>query len=232
MSRDLYPALSGAVGAWNSLEQIANNLANVSTTGYRAQRSAFSVTGPDGHPLGQAYAKTRPAAVDERDGAVVRDDVSTHLALQGPGYFLVGSDGDAPTVTRDGRFTLDAARRLVDAQGLPVQGDGGAIEIPEGETFTVAPDGAVTASESGLVGQLRIVLPDGLRALGGNKLEAVGGLRQGTAQVVQGALEASNVDPMSAMVDLVQASRIFDAFQKAMQASDELDGRLNQMGGR
>jgi flagellar basal-body rod protein FlgF len=231
VSRDLYPALSGALGAWRSLEQVANNLANASTTGFKAQRSTFSLTGPPRHPLGQAYAEIRPAAVDERDGAVVPDGVPTHLALQGPGYFLVGG-GEGAVVTRDGRFTLDGARQLVDPSGLAVQGQAGPIVVPEGETFAVDADGTVTGSSSGELDRLRIVLPDGLRAVGGNRFVAEGALRPGAAQVVQGALEGSNVDAVSAMVELVQASRYFEAFQKAMQASDELDARLNQSGGR
>lgn len=231
MSRDLYPTLSGASGAWRSLELIANNLANASTTGFKAQRAASTLTGPTGHPLGQAYAEFRPPTVDERDGAVIRDDVPAHLALQGPGYFLVGT-GDAALVTRDGRFALDGDRRLVDASGLALQGEHGSIVIPEGETFTVDAEGAVSGSSSGVLDRLRIVLPDGVRPVGGNRLVAEGALRPGAARVVQGALEGSNVDALSAMVELVQASRMFEAFQKAMQASDELDARLNQSGGR
>lgn len=230
MSRDVYSALSGALGAWRSLEQVANNLANTNTTAFKAERMAFEVDGPNAHPLGEAYAKARPATRDTRDGAVVTDGVSTHLALQGDGYFVVGT-GDAQVLTRDGRFAVDAQRRIVDASGLPVMGEGGPLEVPEGETISIAQDGTVFGSASGELGKVKVVTAE-VRAIGANRFTATGPLGRSDARMVQGALEASNVDPMGAMVELVQASRYFEAFQKAMQASDELDSRLNQLGGR
>lgn len=230
MSHDLYSSLSGAVGAWQSLELVANNLANVDTTGFKGQRLAFDLTGPSTHPLGQAYALARAPARDERDGALMRDDVSTHLALQGKGYFVVqGPDGQA--LTRDGRFTISSEGLLVDQQGSPVLGSGGPIEVPEGETLTVSTEGRVVASKSGELDRLQVVTGP-VEATGSNRFRATGALQPGDAKVVQGALESSNVDPLGAMVELVQSSRYFEVFQKAMQASDELDNRLNQIGGR
>ncbi|MEQ1567717.1 MAG: flagellar hook-basal body complex protein [Myxococcota bacterium] len=230
MSRDLYSSLSGAVGAWKSIELVANNLANVNTTGFKASRVPFELDGPDPHPLGQVYAKAREPSRDARDGAPIADGVPTHFALQGPGYFVVRS-GAETVLTRDGRFGVSPDRQLIDATGGVVQGQGGPIEIPEGETITVQSDGKVIGSVSGELDQLSIVDAE-VTALGSNRFRATGPVAQVAASVIQGALEGSNVDPLGAMVELVQASRYFEMFQKAMTASDELDARLNQIGGR
>ena len=229
MSTDIYASLSGASAAWTNMEIVSNNLANVSTTGFKASRLAFESTSPARDKWAQAYATTSGERPDLRDGAVVSDGNPTHLALQGSGYFMV-QDGDRPLFTRDGRFQIDAARRLVDTAGRPVLGAAGVIEIPEGETVRIDELGRIFGSLTGELDQVRIGDAE-VRAMGNNLFEPLGPTYAGSARVFQGGLEASNVDPLSAMVDLVQASRYFEAFQKAMQASDELDSRLNQTGG-
>lgn len=229
MSRDVYAALSGASAAWTQLEVVANNMANASTSGFKASRVAFRAVGPGGHPLGEGYAVSRGSGVDLRDGALVSDSVPTHVALQGPGWFVLDDHG-SQLLTRDGHFTLSEDGQLMHASGLPVQGEGGPIEIPEGETLRIDEKGTIYGSVSGEIDRIRVV--DGLvRAVGTNLFAADGPLTEADGRVVQGALEASNVDPMAVMVDLVQAGRMFETYQKAMQASDELDERLNRVGG-
>lgn len=229
MSTDIYASLSGANAAWTNLEVVSSNLANVSTTGFKASRIAFESMSPDRDRWAQAYATTTGETPDLRDGVFVQDGIPTHLALQGDGYFVV-KDGDRTLFTRDGRFRIDEQRFLVDSMGRPILGDAGPIQVPEGETVRVTEDGTVYGS---LTGELdRVQIGDAaVKPIGGNLFEPVGPMVRGTARMVQGGLEASNVDPLSAMVDLVQASRYFEAFQKAIQASDELDSRLNQTGG-
>jgi flagellar basal-body rod protein FlgF len=229
VSRELYVGLSGAAAAWNNYEIIANNVANASTTGFKATRAFQEVIGPSLHLLGQVYAMPRYGAFDNRDGTLVQDGVSTHLALRGSGFFVV-EDGGTQVLTRDGRFSVNKDSLLVDSVGRPVQGIGGSIELPEGQDLRIANDGTVFAGEREIA---RLALVDGtVEQLGLNTFRAMGPLTDSAAEVVQGALEASNVNPVEAMVDLVQASRMFEAHQKAMQASDELDQRLNQFGGR
>jgi flagellar basal body rod protein FlgG len=229
VSRELYVGLAGASSAWSSYEIIANNVANASTTGFKATRSFQEVVGPSKHQLGEVYAMNRSGAFDARDGNIVSDGVSTHLALRGSGFFVV-EDGGQQVLTRDGRFAVNNQNLLVDSVGRPVQGDGGPIELPQGETVRVGPDGTVFAGDQEVA---RLSIVDGsVEQVGLNAFRATGALTQGSGEVVQGALETSNVNPVAAMVELVQASRMFEAHQKAMQASDELDERLNQFGGR
>lgn len=231
MSRDIYSSLSGAMASWTQLETLANDLANAQTTGFKGGRVVFELAGPNSHPLGRAYAATTAVEDDLRDGAIVPDGISTHFALQGQGFFALEQADGAPLLTRDGRFSLDVDGRLVGAGGLPVLGQGGPIYVPEGETIRVDAEGIVYGSASGEIGQLRVVDGD-VRRLGANTWSVEGELVPTDARVVQGSLEKSNVDPLVAMVSLVEASRSFEAFQKAMQASDELDERLNRSGGR
>jgi flagellar basal-body rod protein FlgF len=226
MSHELYTSLSGACAAWAQLDTVANNLANTRTTGFKADRLVFSDGGVGAGPLGRPYAMVAETVSDHSDGSLETDGVETHLAIQGRGFFVI----DGGDLTRDGRFHIDQAQRLVTAEGLAVAGDSGPIVVPIGETITVGQDGTVAGSVTGQIG--RILVVDGpARPIGAGRWRAEGPLMQADAKVVQGTLEQSNVDPLRAMVDLVQASRAFEMFQKAMQATDDLDGRLYSGGG-
>jgi flagellar basal-body rod protein FlgF len=230
MSRDMYASLSGAAGAWTQIEMLAHNLSNTNTTGFKQSRLTFELGGPSGHPLGQAYAEQRGESIDPTDGALAPDGVSTHLALQGRGFFVV-QDGPSVLLTRDGRFQPGPDGTLIDANGRRLLGVDGPVRVPEGEALTVLPDGTLQGSQSGEIGRLRIETGQNVTPIGDNYFVAEGTLVSAGGQVVQGSLEQSNVDPMRLMTELVQASRMFEAYQKAMQASDELDARLNQIGG-
>ena len=227
MSRDLYSALSGASATMTQMDRLSNNLANVSTSGFRASRTRFELTGPNPELLGQSYAMARDGGISEANGPVAHDGQQTHLALQGQGWFALQTP-DGVRLTRDGSFQLNEEGQLVNAQGHQVLGDGGPIEVPVGERISVSAEGVVSGSESGELDRLRLVDAP-VRALGGNLFEATAALTPAAPHVEQGALEGSNADPMSTMVELMEAGRYFEAFQKAMQTSDELDGRLLEM---
>ncbi|MFN7142302.1 MAG: flagellar hook-basal body protein [Myxococcota bacterium] len=219
MSQDLYAAWAGASAAWRQLEVVSGNVANANTPGYREQRVRFESTL-------ETAGRVRAGAGGHgtTDGALVPDGVPTHLALRGDGFFAL-ADG---TFTRDGAFRLDEAGTLVTTSGVPVLGESGPVRLAPGETLAVAGDGAVSGSVSGDLGKLRLVRLLGGAPVGGNRWTAAG-TDDADATVVQGAREGSNVDPMRCLVDLVQASRAFEAQQKVMQASDEARARLNRM---
>jgi flagellar basal body rod protein FlgG len=231
VSREIYASLSGAVSAWTQLDVLSANVANVNTTGYKAARVLFESVGPTDHPLGESYAMPRGQTFDGRDGVLVQDGITSHLALQGNGFFALLDPIGGLVLTRDGRFGLDQLGRLTDSMGRPVMGESGPILLPEGESIRVAEDGSVYGSASGLLDRIQVVTGN-VRPIGGNLLTLDGPIVSGDARVIQGALETSNVDPLAAMVDLIQSTRYIEAFQKAMQASDSLDERLNQSGGR
>lgn len=219
MKSDIYSALSGAQTAWRQVEAISNNLANVGTTGFRESRLSFEKVANQAR-----VANLKP---DTTDGALQQDGDPAHLALRGDGFFAL-ADG---SFTRDGTFQVDGEGSLVTRDGTRLLADAGSLTIQRGETFGVSADGTVTGSQSGEIGRIRLVSLSGANPLGNNRWGGTATQAPPTTTVVQGALEGSNADPMRGMVELIEASRYFESQQKAMQASDDLRQRLNQIGG-
>lgn len=224
--KELFIAASGSAAAWKQLELLSNNLANVGTHGYREARVGFTVEGPEG--LGKAYAAPGEVAFDRSDGALEVDGVATHLAIRGDAFFQL-EDG---TFTRNGAFRVDAEGQLVTEDGTAVSGDGGTIQLDPAETVSVGHDGTVSGSKSGEVGRLALVRLVSAQPVGGTRWSGAGQpIEPGEATVVQGALEGSNVDAMRAMVEMIEASRFFEAQQKVVQSADAAHQRLNRIGG-
>ncbi|MEO0602197.1 MAG: flagellar hook-basal body complex protein [Myxococcota bacterium] len=222
MSRELYPALSGAFGAWRQLETIANNVANAETTGFKAELLVYESAGPR-----DAYARISDGTIDQTTGTPMPTGDPLHVALQGPGFLVVEATGDVPWLTRDGQIHVDPSDgTLRTASGHVVQGEDGPIAVPAGEVAHIEADGTVLAGDL-QVGRLRVVGAD-VEPLGGNLWRARGPLVEQEPTLVTGALEQSNVDTMRSMVDLIAASRTFEMVQKVMETSDELDARLNE----
>ena len=230
MSGDIYSSLSGAAAAMQQMDVLAQNISNANTAGYKEMQVTFRLEGDGEGPLGQATAAANPAVPKFSDGAVQIDGNPNHLALQGEGFFVVQA-GNQELLSRAGAFRRDEDGFLVSPQGYQVMGESGAIEIPVQETFRVDAEGTVFGSKSGELGQIRVVESTQVSPLGGGLWRSTGTLLPADAQVIQGALERSNVDPLKAMVELIEASRYFEAYQNAMQTSDELNGKLNKIGG-
>jgi flagellar basal-body rod protein FlgF len=228
MSRDIYPSLSGATAAWRHMEVVANNVSNANTDGFKTQRLRFENVLMDPGLLGDGYVQADHSVQDFQDGSIRQDNVPTHLALQGKAFFAVEGAGGGEVLQRAGNFQLDVDGYLVTADGEKVKGQSGPIQLLNGRgELVVARDGAVLV-DGEEVDRLRIVDAAELTPIGATKWTAPGGavqLEQGQVNVVQGALESSNLDPMRAMTDLIQTSRYFEMYQKAMQTSHEMDGR-------
>ncbi len=168
---------------------------------------------------------------------------SFDIALDGDGYFQVQMPGGQLGYTRAGNFSLSAAGQLVTAQGYPVQPQ---ITVPEGATtITIGNDGSVSATLSGsgeatVLGQLTIakfVNPGALQAIGDNFLRetAASGAAQigsagegGRGQLRQGMLEASNVNVVEEMVDMIETQRAYEVNSKMISAVDEMLRNANQ----
>lgn len=229
MSRDIYTSMSAAQAAWTQLEVVANNLANSSTAGFKEQRVSFDLEAAMDHPLGEVYVGTQMDNPNFADGALIHDQVDTHLALRGKGFFLAGND-NGQVLVRSGNFGFDSEGYLVTSSGLRVMGEGGPVQVLPGERLTVAADGTILDEEGQQMDRLRIVSAAELSPMGGTSWRADSPVYEVEGvEVVQGALEGSNTDAMRSMTELMEASRYFEAYQKAMQTSDQLDGELNQM---
>ena len=231
MSRDIYTSLSGAIATWTELEVAANNVANSSTTAFKGDKVPFRVAGPSSETMGSIYTMADNTVADFTDGDMMVDNNPFHIALQGRGFFTV-TDGTRVLLSRDGSFQLDNERRMVNRQGMTLLGEAGPVTVPNGQAPKITPDGRVYDAENQQINKIVLVDANNVSRVGSNMWTANEPVVPSGALINQGALESSNVDPMRAMVELVEVSRYFEAYQKAMHTSDELDARINRIGAR
>jgi len=241
MGREIYPALSGGLRSMRSMDVLANNLANARTTGFKADRVQFELVTTESDAdtkLGASFVAPMGEVTDYRQGPIEDTGRSTDLALRGEGFFvLAAQDGEeGPSLTRDGSFAVDRDGYLVSAHGRRVLGEGGeGLKVGTAGPFEVSETGEVTA-QGRKVGSLSIVdvaARQELAKVGGNRWEA-GDLEllPVDAQVRQGALEGSNVEPVQALTELIAVTRYFEAFQKNLDVSSKLDEQLSSSVGR
>jgi len=121
---------------------------------------------------------------------------------------------------------------MVNRQGMTLLGEAGPVTVPIGQTPKITPDGRVYDNDNQQVNKIVLVDANNVSRVGSNMWTANEPVVPSGALINQGALESSNVDPMRAMVELVEVSRYFEAYQKAMHTSDELDARINRIGAR
>jgi len=226
MNSGLYAACAGLVTQMQALDLAANNLANVNTTGYKGQFPSFHST------LANASAASSPIAQAVNDFGVLGDSRTNFVqgnlertgsdldfALQGEGWFAV-QGGSGRLYTRNGSFHVDTKGQLVTADGNPVLGPQGPITIPPGK-LSVSSDGTISV-DGALAGKLQVFgFAPGteLGPVGGSYFAAASGSETpGSAKIVQGALEDSNVDGISAAVGLVSLQRHADLLQQALTA--------------
>lgn len=240
MSDGIYAALSGGVVQMRRLDVLANDLANVNTTGFKRDRLVIGERPPaEGDPdpfatalsrstvPGSSLAEPRGTYTDLSQGPTVRTDGPLDVALVGEGFLAVDAPGGT-RVTRDGRLAIASDGTLVTQSGLAVAGEWGPITIPpDGGSIEIHPTGEVVV-DGYPVGRLRIVRPNDPAALEklGHGLWDPGpaGVSDGApAEVVQGFLEGSNVEPVTTLVELIQAQRSFDASQQMIRAHKDMD---------
>ena len=231
MSRELYASLSGATSAWRRLENLSHNVSNASTTGFKEFQLTVEADGTGDGVLSKIYATVVGEGPAMHDGPLEYDGNPHHLALRGEGFFAVQTP-EGVRMTRSGEFTPNAEGYLVTPEGYPLLGSGGQIQIPENETLTIGAEGRLIGSKTGELDTLRIVTGSDPTSLGGALWDPGKTMTEiEPREIIQGALESSNVDPLAAMVELVEATRFFEIQQRAMKASDDLDTRLNRLGG-
>ena len=215
-----------------SLEMLANNLANVETGGFKADREFFSIyTGQDATADPQTGdVLTMPVVqshwTDLSQGSLLTTANPLDLAIDGEGMFAVQTSSGV-RYTRNGNFRVSAAGLLSTADGNPLRGqDGGTIAIDPGTPVEVLPDGTVQQSGQA-VGQLELSSFDraSLDKFGANYFVPAPGAqaKPATGTVVQGKVEQSNVGAAEASVRLVAIMRQFEMLQKAMNIGNELN---------
>ncbi|HEY4663775.1 MAG TPA: flagellar basal-body rod protein FlgF [Comamonas sp.] len=240
MDRIIYTTMTGANAAAQRQAVLSNNLANVSTTGFRAELSTFRSV-----PLQGQGSSTRVFGLDatsghlDQPGPAITTGKSTDLMARGNAWFAVqGLDG-LEAYTRNGALEVTADGQLVTANGLPVLTDGGApVDIPQNARVSFGGDGTVVATLDGQdpinIGRLKMVTPNQDQPLqrGDDGLfrNAQGDLpADANATMVAGALEGSNVNAVEAMVGMIAASRQFEQQMKLLTTAENNDKTASQL---
>ncbi|WP_043362905.1 flagellar basal-body rod protein FlgF [Belnapia sp. F-4-1] len=236
MDQPGYIILSRLSAQMRATQVLANNIANADTPAYRAERPLFatrlSCAAAGEAPI--AYSLDRATWRDTSSGPLATTGNPLDVALRSEGFFVVETEG-GERYTRAGRFTLDPTGRLTDQEGNAVLGAGGTpIAFGPGDTrIEIQGDGTVR-SENGVVGRLRIVRfadPQRLRAEGG-RLYAADGPPEDMPrpQLVQGAVEGSNVSPITEITRLTQDVRDFElATQFAEREGDRQQNAIDRI---
>lgn len=240
MADGIYIALSGAVAQSNALDVVSNNVANAQSTGFRGQKVSFGevlvqVAKP-GMVADSSYVALAKVTENTAQGPIQNTENPLDLALVGDGYFAVDT-ARGTRYTRAGSFRISTEGQLVDEDGHPARAaGGGSIDIPEGaKLVTVEANGAVVADGEAL-GTLELVrfAPGSLQREGGTLYAALPNVAplEGTPEVMSGALESSNVNSVSGVVDLVKVSRTYEALLSAIDTFREVDKRAaRELGG-
>jgi flagellar basal-body rod protein FlgF len=249
MDRLIYTAMTGASQSLEEQATIANNLANTSTTGFKAQLSAYRAVplktqdqiANNDNKVTRTFVLTSTPVADYSSGIITQTGNPTDVAIQGPGWFAVqGADG-SEGYTRDGTFHLDENGQLVTSQNLVVEGNQGPISVPPGGTLQIGTDGTVSVLGAGdppnqiaVVDRLKLVKPDNgvmVRSNDGLFRTSDGSTPDAdpTVQVVGGAVEGSNVNPVEAMVSMISNARQFEMQMKMLQTADSNEQSANAL---
>jgi len=226
MDSGFYSAFTGLAARMQSLDLLANNLANVNTAGYKSEKEFYraytaSLRNQGLSQVNQAindYGLMGGARVDLTAGSLQSTGNDTDLALDGSGFFVVQTKAGM-RYTRNGTFQLNTQRQLVDGEGNPVQGQNGPIQVPSGK-LNISADGTVSV-DGAILTQLKLAdfAPGTQLSPEGSSNFAVPANTQTipvTGQVRQGMLEASNSDPVTGAVALISLQRNAEMMQRAL----------------
>lgn len=243
MDRMLYLSMTGASQIMQAQAITTNNLANVSTTGFKADLAQFRsmpVFG-DGMPS-RVYAMTERPGTDLSAGAHNHTGRELDMAVRGDGWIAVQAPDGGEAYTRAGDLHISSAGLLVNGAGHPIIGDnGGPIAIPPFEKIDIGTDGTITIRPLGQqanvlaqVERIKLVVPGAEQLTKGEdglmRLKDGGALPpDASVQLVSGALESSNVSVVDSMVRIIELSRQYETQVKMMNAAKENDASSDRL---
>jgi flagellar basal-body rod protein FlgF len=233
MDKLLYVAMSGAKETLRAQAANNHNIANASTTGFKADLTAFqsrAVSGPGF--ASRVYATDDAVGFDNQTGAQITTGNPLDLAIQGPGLIAVQDAAGNEAYTRAGDLHVDPSGLLVTATGQAVLGDSGPISVPPANSVTVAADGTVSIVPAGqiplasaTIGRIKLVNPPGPVAPGADGLfrtaDGSPAPADESVRVASGVLEASNVNLATSMVNMIELARRFDLQVKALHTAED-----------
>lgn len=252
MLRGLYTAASGMAAQQSNIDNIANNLANIQTTGYKKSRMDFQdllyahtkdpgTEATTGTQIGMGVRATCTQQIFT-DGSLLQTGRDMDVAIQGQGFFEVELPNGKKGYTRDGSFKMDGDGNLLSGTGYSL-----GIKIPKDvSNIVIESDGTIkgtpiSSTQPQVLGKLELVRflnPSGLKSMGSNLFERTpiaGEMFKGTAgedglgTLAQGHLEKANVNVIEEMISIVQAQRAYEMNQKGVQAADEMARSANQL---
>lgn len=242
MDRLIYTAMTGAKHVFMQQAGTANNLANASTVGFKAQEHRFRAV-----PVISEAMPTRAFVVDASvsdvmdEGPLMFTGRNLDVAVQGKGWIALQLPDGSEAYTRAGGLDVDVTGLLQTKSGYTVAGDGGPINIPPDNNIEIAPDGTIsviptfgTPNNVNSVGRIKLVNPPETDLVRGS--DGLFRLRDGQAaaadenvKLAPGTLEGSNVNVTDAMVNLISLSRQFEMQIKMMQTADTNAQRADQL---
>jgi flagellar basal-body rod protein FlgG len=231
----MYLAAAGAMVQQMRLEVLANNIANINTSGFKGERTIFrineSTAAPEeGQPTEgiqplSPYAPPFETRVDFSQGALRETGNPLDMAINGKGFFAVQTP-EGVQYTRQGSFSINEEGLLVTPDGFPVLGEGGEITLEAGKVEIDLEGGIYVNGDA--VGRLQITDvndPNTLQKTGNGRFlatdQTVLAERPEDTTLSQGYLETANVNPIMAMTEMIETSRAFEAYQKVIQTADE-----------
>jgi flagellar basal-body rod protein FlgF len=237
MDRMIFLSMSGAKATMQRQDTLANNLANVSTPGFRAELQAFRAVPIEGSGAStRVFALETTTGYDATPGAITATGRSLDVAAQGNSWLTVQALDGTEAYTRGGSLELSSDGTLTTRSGLPVLGDGGPLQVPPGAAVSIGADGTVSAKgadgKSSAIGKLKLVTPEAPLKRGDDGLfrGADGDLSaDDKARVQDGALEGSNVSAVEAMVSMIAAARQFEAQMKMIQTAEADEKAASQL---
>ncbi|HVI98167.1 MAG TPA: flagellar basal-body rod protein FlgF [Sphingomonas sp.] len=237
MDKLVYTAATGLRAHMAAQAAIANNMANASTVGFKADRVRFDQL----YLIGQGLETRRPTSeevidADRNPGTVQQTGRPLDVAMAGDAWMAVQATDGSEAYTRRGDLSIAASGVLETGDGFPVMGSGGPITVPPADKVQIAADGTISilplgaekGAEMQVIDKLKLVSPEGSDTLKGldNLLHVNGG---GTlpenldAKVQVGALEGSNVDMTQALVDMIENQRSYEVQANLLKEAKNMD---------
>jgi flagellar basal-body rod protein FlgF len=237
MDRMIYLSMSGAKATMQRQDTLANNLANVSTPGFRAELQAFRAVPVEGSGAStRVFSLETTTGYDATPGAITATGRNLDVAAQGNAWLTVQALDGTEAYTRGGSLEVSSDGTLTTRSGLPVMGDGGPLQIPPNSAVSIGADGTVSAKgtdgKNNAVGKLKLVTPETALKRGEDGLfrGADGDLpADDKARVQDGALEGSNVSAVESMVAMISAARQFEAQMKMIQTAEANEKSASQL---
>ncbi|MCG2582859.1 flagellar basal-body rod protein FlgF [Massilia sp. TS11] len=242
MDRLVYTAASGAKQIMDRQATVAHNLANVSTSGFKAQLDTFRAVPIQGEGLPtRTLVVANTVGADLREGPTQTTGRDLDVAVRGQGWIAVQTADGSEAYTRAGGLKISDAGILQTANGLNVVGDGGPIAIPPEVTVQIGGDGTVASiatttkpGASTVLGRIKLVNPPGQDMVRGD--DGLFRVKDGqpaaldpNVQLASGVLEGSNVNPVDAMVDMIGLARAFDMQMSMLKNAENNEAKATQL---